>query len=250
MRSDMYELHHQLENSHWWFTARRQIVLDVLRREIAEDAGLSPPIRIVDIGCGAGGMLPHLSEFGSVIGVDMAPSAVAYAADSACEVRQGSLPMHMPFSSAEHFDVAMLLDVLEHIDDDREALAAIHRLLRAGGRLIITVPAFQFLWSGHDVVNEHKRRYTRTQLRNRLQRAGFTVKQISYFNTILFVPIAAARLAGRWIHRKDSRSDFVRLPRLLNWFLHSLFAAERHMLSVLRLPFGVSLIAVATTVDT
>src|SRR5439155_35798 len=137
-----------------------------------------------------GGMLAHLRRYGSVVGVDPAPRAVAYAtAQGDFDVRRGGLPRALPFADGERFDVITLLDVLEHVDADVDALARLHDRLHPGGRLLITVPAFGFLWSGHDVINEHKRRYRRPELRAKLERTGFAVRVLSYCNTGLFLPI-------------------------------------------------------------
>lgn len=238
----MYALHEAHEQHHWWFAARRRIVLHQLRREIDRH---DEPLRLLDVGCGAGGMLDHLREFGDVTGVDPAPAAVRYAAGKGADVRFGTLPHDLPFTTSEHFDVITLLDVLEHIDDDHASLRALHRLLEPGGLLLLTVPAFPSLWSGHDVVNEHKRRYTRSGLRQRLEGAGFDVRMLSFFNAALFPPIAGVRIVKRWLGGTEAGGDLGEVPRPLNAVLRTVFAAERHVLGLLPLPFGVSLIAVA-----
>jgi SAM-dependent methyltransferase len=238
----MYALHEAHERHHWWFAARRRIVLHRLRKEIGRH---DEPLRLLDVGCGAGGMLDHLREFGDVTGVDPAPAAVRYAAGKGADVRFGTLPDDLPFTTSEHFDVITLLDVLEHIDDDVASLRALHRLLVPGGLLLLTVPAFPALWSGHDVVNEHKRRYTRSGLRQRLEGAGFDVRMLSFFNAALFPPIAGVRIVKRWLGGTEGGGDLGSVPRPLNAVLRSVFAAERHVLGLLPLPFGVSLIAAA-----
>jgi SAM-dependent methyltransferase len=251
MRAEMYDLHNELENSHWWFTARREIVLSLLRHEL--DTALVPrsPLRLLDVGCGAGGMLRHLAQFGSAIGVDPAPAAVDCAASKKVDVRLGGLPDTMPFDDGERFDVITLLDVLEHINDDGAALRKLRSLLEPDGRIIITVPAFMFLWSDHDVVNEHCRRYDRAGLAALLEAAGFDVLRISYFNTALFAPIAAIRIIQRRARRGPAGSanaagDLGRVREPVNSVLHHLFAAERFILRRRTLPFGVSLVAVAS----
>jgi SAM-dependent methyltransferase len=243
MRAEMYALHDAHESSHWWFVARRRIVLRMLRRELDEP----PPagLRLLDVGCGAGGMLGHLARFGSAIGVDPSPDAVAYSAARGADVRLGTLPDGLPFGADDRFDVITLLDVLEHVDDDDASLRTLRRLLAPAGLLVMTVPAFPFLWSGHDVVNEHRRRYTRPQLRQRLVTAGFDVRTLSYFNTALFPPIAAVRLLRRLSRGADEGGDLGVVPAPLNAVLGSVFAAERHVLPHVSLPFGVSLIATA-----
>jgi SAM-dependent methyltransferase len=247
MQAEMYDLHAELEEDHWWFTARRSIVQTLLQRELRRDPGLKLPLRILDVGCGAGATVRHLSSFGSVIGIDPSPAAVAYAKSKGdVDVRIGALPGDLPFRPGEQFDVITLLDVLEHVEQDVEALLAIRKLLRPGGRLIVTVPAFQFLWSGHDVINEHKRRYSRAELGEKLARGGFKVSTLSYFNTVLFLPIAAVRVARRWAGADDDAEHNVgKVSPPINALLHALFSVERHVLPSMRLPFGVSLIALA-----
>lgn len=245
MRAEMYELHEAHEETHWWFAARRSIVLHMLRRELESTHGTRTPLRLLDVGCGAGGLLAYLREFGEVTGVDPSAAAVAYASAKGADVRAGTLPEGLPFAAEERFDVITLLDVLEHVEQDEAALAALARLLRPDGLLVVTVPAFPFLWSSHDVVNEHVRRYTRGQLRARLEGAGFDVRTISYYNTTLFLPIAAVRVVRRWLFGLSEQGDLGTVPRPVNAALRSLFAVERHVIGRLPLPFGVSLIATA-----
>jgi SAM-dependent methyltransferase len=246
MQAHMYELHNELENTHWWFTARREIVLATIRGELEAEPALAAPLLILDIGCGAGGMLRHLAAFGTVVGADPAPAAVAFAAEKGLDVRLGGLPDSLPFAPHERFDIITLLDVIEHLDDDAAGLRTVYRLLQPHGRLVLTVPAFDFLWSGHDIVNEHRRRYRRTSLAARLEECGFEILRMSYFNTVLFPPIAALRLARRVTgSATGATADLGRVPGPLNTMLHHLFAAERHVIRRMALPFGVSLLAVA-----
>lgn len=249
MKAAMYELHNELEDSHWWFTARREIVLSLLRAELSADPALRPPLRILDAGCGAGGMLRHFAPFGMAVGIDPAPEAVAHATSKGLDVRLGGLPDSLPFGPVDRFDIVTALDVIEHVDDDAAALRALRRLLEPGGRLIVTVPAFDCLWSGHDVANEHRRRYRRGQLSERLRAAGFRTLRLSYCNTALFPPIAAVRLARRLLRPypagAGARSDLRRVPAPLNTILHHVFAAERFIIPRVPLPFGVSIAAIA-----
>lgn len=252
MKTEWYDVHAELEETHWWFTARRSIVRRLLQRELQREPALARPLRILDIGCGTGGTVRHLADFGAVVGIDPSPVAVAHARSKGAEdVRLGGLPADLPFGADQQFDVITLLDVLEHIEDDMGALVEVRKLLCKPGRLIITVPAFQFLWSGHDVINEHKRRYSRADLGAKLGRAGLRVITLSYCNTILFLPIALVRLVQRLAHHDlDAANNNVgRVPAPINTVLHHLFAAERHVLTRRRLPFGVSLIAVAEPVS-
>jgi SAM-dependent methyltransferase len=243
MRDEMHALHAEHEATHWWYAARRQIVLDLLRRGLGTPDGT---LRLLDIGCGAGGLLPYLAQFGAVTGVDPSPGAVAHAArHGAGDVHVGTLPDGLPFGPQDRFDVITLLDVVEHVAEDVQSLSVVNDLLEPDGTLVITVPAFPFLWSGHDVVNEHKRRYTRATLRDRLERAGFQVTLLSYYNAALFPPIAALRMTRRLVRGTEARADVGAVPAPVNAVLRTVFAAERHVLGRLPLPFGLSLIATA-----
>ena len=247
MRADHYEAHFALEQDHWWFVGRRNILLHLIDREIANDPRLKPPLRLLDVGTGGGGILPFLSKYGSVVAVDPEPAAVAAASARSFDVRRGGLPADLPFGSDEKFDIITLLDVIEHVEQDVESLINVRALLEPHGRVIVTVPAFQFLWSGHDVINEHKRRYHKRELRSKLERAGFNVRLISYCNSALFLPIAAVRLARRQFSSSDeTTTPLGTVPGPANAFLGGLFGMEKHIIPQLPLPFGVSLVAVAS----
>ena len=240
MRSSHLQYHQEAERDHWWFAARREIVLSQLERAV----GANPrDLRILDIGCGAGGMLSFLRRYGTAAGVDASPEAVEMAGREGADVRVGMLPADIPFAPGS-FDVVTLLDVLEHVEADSAALDTIRALLRPGGHLIVTVPAYAFLWSGHDVVNEHKRRYVRDGLREKLEIAGFDVERLTYFNTLLFPPIALVRLAGR-LRSGEETADEGRVPAPVNSILRRIFTLEKRLLKAADLPFGVSLLAVA-----
>lgn len=202
---------------------------------------------ILDAGCGTGGMLPLLQEFGSVEGIDSSSSAVEHCRqrfDNRFQVSVGDLPGALDQISPK--EVITAFDVIEHIEDDRGVLEGIHARLTPGGSLVCTVPAYMWLWSRHDELNLHKRRYTARLLRTRLSEAGFTVAYISYFNLLLLAPIAVVRWSARFRKpRLADRTDFERSPSVLNGFLRQVLAAEAGILRSARLPAGVSLIAVA-----
>jgi SAM-dependent methyltransferase len=240
MDRQMYEAHDTLEATHWWFVARARIIMSLLRRELAR-FGRRP--RIVDLGCGTGGMLLHLRQIGDAAGVDASPEAVAIARDkTGTDVRLGSLPHDIPFERGT-FDVVTVLDVVEHVDDDVASLATCYDLLRPGGLLVCTVPAHMYLWSEHDVLNEHKRRYAKAELRARIENAGFRVRTLSFYNMFFYPPVAALR----WLRRRRTAGNpqLGIVPEPLNRMFTGLFAAERHLLRYTSLPVGVSLIAIA-----
>ncbi len=240
MDADYYRLIARIEDTHWWFVARREILSSVLR-----SLDLPHDPRLLDVGSGTGGNLPMLSEYGRLLAIERDRSARRVASErGVCEVLPGSLPGQVPCDS-ESFDVITVLDVIEHIEDDGTALEDIRRLLAPGGRLLITVPAFPFLWSHHDEVNHHFRRYTRTQLCDVLRSAGFEVVRVSYFNTWLFPLVVVIRLLGRLNPRPVPGGDFRLPPRLINRALRAVFSSESNVVARRSLPFGVSIFAVA-----
>lgn len=229
------------EGTHWWFQGRRRILTDVLRRRFP-DAGHGRR-SIVDVGCGTGEMLDMVREFGTVTGLDASPIAVAYCRErfgDAVDVRLGRIPADVPAGVS----LVTAFDVVEHLEDDDQALRGIYERLPEGGVFVCTVPAFPFLWSGHDEVHHHFRRYTRPGLRRRLEAAGFVVERLTFFNTILFPAAAAVRLLHRFVPGTPGRSDAAVASGPANRLLRAVFSAERFLLRVTDLPFGVSLLAV------
>jgi SAM-dependent methyltransferase len=229
------------ERTHWWFQGRRRILADVLRRRLPAAGAANRSI--VDIGCGTGEMLDMVREFGAVTGLDASPLAVGYCQQrfgDSVDVRLGRIPEDIP----DEVDLVTAFDVIEHLEDDEKALAGIHDRLPPGGLFVCTVPAFPFLWSGHDVVHHHHRRYTRTLLRRRLEDAGFTVERMTYFNTFLFPVAAAVRAVHRIVPEAPSASDASTPHPVVNRLLRSVFASERSLLRWTPLPVGVSLLAV------
>lgn len=236
-----YQRMYDSEDRSWWFRGRRRIVASVL-----ESLKLQPAAKLADIGCGTGGNLPTLAQFGRVTAVEPSPDARAFALSrKAADVVEGTAEATgLP---DESFDVVTLLDVLEHLDEEAPALGEISRVLKPGGRLLLTVPAFMFLWSAHDEALHHRRRYRRGELKDVLKAAGFEIEQLTYYNAGLFPPVAAMRVGRRLIGGGKREADGAEMSiKVVNTAFEALFAAERHLLSRrIRLPFGVSLLAVA-----
>jgi SAM-dependent methyltransferase len=245
------------ERWHWWFQGRRRILASILQRELARQpvAGQGPR-RLVSLGCGPAAGLDWLADVvggkGRVIGVDADPSGVLRGRrESATEFPPGvdfayGHAEATPLRSAS-CDAVLALDLIEHMDDDAAGLAEAARLVRPGGFLLATVPAFQSLWGNQDVVSHHKRRYSASSFAGAFERAGIQLSWLTYFNTVLFPAVAAVRWGRRLLGRADAHvSDFDSgRPGALNDGLARLFAAERHVVGRLRLPFGASLVAVA-----
>jgi SAM-dependent methyltransferase len=233
------------DDGHWWYRGRRQVIRAELER-MAPGWGL----RMLDAGCGSGRMLPELERFGHATGVDADPACVRTATERGHAVRLGSIA-HLPFPSAR-FDLITCLDVIEHLPDDVAALTELRRVTAPGGRLLVTVPAFQSLWSSHDVANEHLRRYRAPQLRSAATAADWTTERVTYFNSLLFAPAALVRIAGRLRRRPRpaGRSDLDLTPARLDPLLELPMRAEAALLRRgLRLPAGLSLLAILANDD-
>jgi SAM-dependent methyltransferase len=245
------------EDRHWWFATRTRAILAFLDRY----AGSNPDARILDVGCGAANMTHHLRHYGRVIGVDNNPRPLEVARQRGLEAYEGAAD-NLPFEEGS-FDLVALLDTVEHVPDEDRAFEECRRVLRApqpgegqpGGKLLITVPAFMFLWSRNDVLNMHQRRYTAPELKARLQRHGFKVLRISYNNSFLFLPSAALILLRRGRAEPELASphfdeaayqvEMEPAPPLLNRVLTGVGKAEVALLRRVNLPVGTSIIAIA-----
>jgi SAM-dependent methyltransferase len=244
MDPSLYPRMAEVEDTHWWFAARRAICERLLNRiALPADAAILEP------GCGTGGNFPMLARHGRVFAMDSDPSALRFAASRNLAVlAPGSLPDAIPFGDAR-FDLAVMTDVLEHLDDPLGSLHALRARLKSGAALLVTVPATPWLWSDHDLTHHHRRRYRAGEFRALVSAAGFRLIYSSHYNFVLFPAIAGARL---WRKLRDGRSiaangrhDLKMPAAQLNRILFSLFSSERFVLGTLRVPFGVSLIAIA-----
>jgi len=227
MERDYEELYADAEERHPWFVARREL--------FASLAGEDRSARILDVGCGTGIFLAHLDSLGfeNLAGVETSENLRAKFRDRAIELFD-ELP-------DRRYDKIFMLDVLEHIADDRGTLARIHRMLEPGGSFYVSVPAHPFLWSHHDEVNRHQRRYRRGELRDKLLAAGFELRKLSYWNSLALPPICLARWLGRGKEGSDLKLGSPRVLRLYGRVLR----LENRLLKRFSLPLGVSLIAVA-----
>jgi SAM-dependent methyltransferase len=239
MDKNVYLRMSEQDAEHWWFVARRRI----LRDQIAS-LPLPPGARVLEAGCGPGGNLAMLSEFGQLDAFELDEDARQIAsARSGIEVRSGALPGDIGYAP-DWFDLIAALDVIEHIEADLESVQALAKLLRPGARLIITVPAYRWLWSEHDDRHHHKRRYTRPAVRRLAEEAGLVVEKCSHFNTILFPLIVGIRFLKKLAGVADKPDDDMPSP-FLNIALERIFGAERFPLRYVSLPFGVSILCIA-----
>lgn len=238
MERAIYDRMRTLEASHWWFTGRR----DILTRVIA-DLPLPPKARILEVGCGVGGNIEMLRRFGEVQALEPDADSRAYIEQRlGLTPADGLLPHALPYAPGR-FDLVCALDVVEHVEDDAGALAALRRLVAPGGFLVVTVPAYGWMWSRHDEAHHHKRRYTLAKVERLGRAAGLTPVKQSYFNAVLFPLAAAIRIAKR-VLRIDSEDDAMP-PRAVNGLLRKVFGAEAGWLARGSLPFGLSILFVA-----
>ena len=236
-----YELQtHRAEDRHWWYRGRRT----VLARAIA-GLRLPPSPRILDAGCGSGRNMVELARQGTVTGVELSSTSVSLARDrGAGEVIEGSV-LEMPFAD-DSFDLAVSLDVIEHLEDDLGALRELRRVVAPGGSLLVTVPAYQWLWSGHDEINHHHRRYTRRSLQRVAEQAGWEQTRTTYFNSLLLPVAILLRALDRLSTRTtESSLDLWVPPEPLNWLLERPLTLEATLIGHgVRIPAGLSLLAV------
>ena len=231
----------ELESEHWWLLGRGELLASLVASE-CERRGWQVE-RLVDVGSGTGAILERLGSLADeVVGVESDPVPLRMSAERGLDVRAGRADS-LPFSE-ETVDVLTAFDVLEHLPDDVAAVREFHRVLRPGGSAIVSVPAYQWLWSSHDVVHGHRRRYTSGSLAEALRAGGLRVRRRGYFNAWLFPAAAAVRLAGR-IVRRPPASDLARVPVRLNAVLLRILRSERPRVLDGGFPAGLSAFAVA-----
>ena len=236
-----YETMYGLEDSYWWFVARRILAEELIGGEVN---GRREP-RLLDIGCGTGANMKTFGRHGMTAGIDTSIEALHFCQKRGLQTVAVSAVERLPFDDGS-FDVITALDVLEHTDDDLDALREIRRVARDEAMLLIAFPAYGFLWSEHDEALKHRRRYTAYELRNKLTVTGYEVVRTSYFITTLFFPILALRFwQGLFKKSTHPKTSLKILPAWLNESLIGLLWLERQMLKWMNFPFGVSVIALA-----
>ncbi len=245
------------EDRHWWFASRTRALLAYLDRYMSHGADR----RVLDVGCGAANMTHHLRHYGAVIGVDSNPKPLEIARQRGLEAHQGTAD-DLPFGDSE-FDLVALLDTVEHVPAEDKVFAECRRVLRGpdaaagrpGGKLLVTVPAFMFLWSRNDVINMHQRRYTAPELRSKLEQHGFRVLRISYNNFFIF-PLAAGiillrrgraepQLASPHFDENAYQVEMEPASPLVNAVLTVVGKLEVALLRRMTLPWGTSILAIA-----
>jgi SAM-dependent methyltransferase len=245
MQEHAYPIMYEVEDTHWWYAGRRRIISSFLAR-VCQNFQTRP--RILDVGCGTGANLEVLEEFGETEGVDISHEALAFCRERGFDnVRHGAAEQ-LPHDD-NTFDVVTALDVIEHLDDDLASLREMRRVLRPGGRVLLFVPAFMFLWGVQDDVSNHRRRYKLNELERVVEAAGFEVERATYANITFFAPILLVRAFMRLARIRPASGDFKINVPAFNGVLGRVFGAERFWLSRMNFPFGVSALCVARRKD-
>lgn len=242
MNPEEYARMHALEDWYWWFVARRTAAAQFVRDYAPPDR----PLRILDAGCGTGAMLDVYKQWPDAIaaGVDLSPHALGFTHSRGHHRLVGADLTCLPFKTGT-FDVVSALDVIEHVPNDSGAIAEICRVLRPGGILVASVPAYQFLWGPHDEALHHCRRYTAPQFRDAIHQSGLRVEKLTYLLTLLFPVAVAVRLASRGKKGTTAAAVLPRVPPWLNRALIGVQDAELGLARAASLPFGLGMLAVA-----
>ena len=240
MERAVYEAMAEHDERHWWYRARREVVAALIRRKVQPPRNAS----LLEIGCGTGHNLAMLGQFGEVDALEVDDVAGGMA-----EKRLGRKVLSAPLPELSgvpdgRYDMVAALDVIEHIPDDRAALEGIARVLKPGGKLVMTVPAHQWMWSAHDVVNHHQRRYSKRALMQLVDASPLKLEAIGYLNSLLFPVALAERLASKLTGKEDA--NLAPPARPINYALERIFAAERALIGRVPLPPGLSLFAIAS----
>ena len=252
MEAGAYRQFAEQEETHWWFKGRRSIFAHVIQNLFSSSTQQGPgERRVLDLGCGMGGMFGILEEVGSVYGLDTSSEALAFCAERGYRRVFKGHGSHLPLPDAS-LDLLTAFDTIEHIPEEMETLRECRRVLKPGGWMVISVPAYQWLFTHQDKMVHHQRRYTAGQMRRKLESAGFRVEKTSYINFFLFpliLPIVLAMKAKQWIFPPDDETFFtnasIKVPAWVNRILFAIFAAERHVLSRVSVPAGHSLLVLA-----
>lgn len=236
-----YRVMFDLEDRYWWYRGVRAL----LRAWLARYA--SPNAQLLDAGCGTGANLQLLQAYGNARGVDISEQAIEFCLGRDIAPAQLALASvsELPFPN-DFFDLAISFEVICNIPDDQRAFSELARVLKPGGRVIIQVPAYQYLWSKHDVAVGHQRRYSARQVRHKLARAGLSIERLTHANALMCPVIATRRVLQRAFDRTPTvHSDLAPLPRALNTLLSALYLLEMQWVARADLPFGVSLVVLA-----
>lgn len=235
---------HAIEAAHWWFCGKRRLVMRLLRKHISAEPGAFP--RVLDIGCGTGGMMMAMEGFAGTYGVDFSRIGLGFCREKGLSMLACSSAEALPLKQGS-FDGALLLDVLYHrgVASDLSAVRETWMALRPGGLLVITDSAFQFLYGGHDRSVHGRKRYRVSEMEEIVRSAGFVVIASGYHNCLLFPVAAALRLFRRFFPPAKDRADMRMPSAALNAALKAVYCFEAALVTRVRFPFGLSLFVAA-----
>ena len=239
MEKAFYKTYFEVEKRHWWFRVRRNIIFWLIQKY-----DISKTAKIFDFGCGSGYLAGELQKMGyNASGSDTSREAIEFGRQRGIKNIEAVQSDEMPQEGG--FDVILALDVIEHIKDDTVAIKGLEKALKPGGALIITVPAYQWMWGVQDEVAHHFRRYTMSGLADAVKRSGgLRIVRKTYFNTLLFPPVVIVRALSKWFNLKERESDFDISSRFLNSLFYFIFNLEIYFLELFSFPFGVSILFV------
>jgi len=241
MMEHTYPILFEVEQSHWWYIGRRRIIASLVE-QICRDVKDRRP-RILDVGCGTGANLLLLSQYGDAEGVDISEDALMFCRERGLEQVKLGAGEELPYENGT-FDLVTAFDVVEHMDDELVGLREMRRVLRPGGKVLLFVPTFMFLWGLQDEVSNHRRRYRLPELRRRLDEAGFEVERTTYANITFFLPIYLVRKVMRLTGIRTATENSINLS-VLNGVFGRVLGSESTILRYMNLPFGISGLAVA-----
>ena len=243
MKKQEFELMYKLENKHWWFTGKRNLIFNFIDKLNKNKNNL----KILDVGCGTGIIMKRLNKYGNVYGIDISDDALKFCrARNLKNIKKASV-MKIPFKN-NTFDLVGCFDVLYHkgISNDVKAMKEIYRVLKKNGRLFITDSAMMCLWGRHDIATQARERYNKEELKKKLEKAGFKIEKMSYYNFFLFPLVLIVRNLDNIINKnKPARSNIQETNPLFNAILISIFKIESKLLNFIKFPFGVSIFCIA-----
>lgn len=240
MEKEFERKYHKLEKDHWWFISRRDFIRRIVKKS-------EKNIKILEIGCSSGLLMKALNEakFKEIIGIDVSKEAIHFCRKNNIKNIIQMDGSKMGFKEKE-FDLIIASDILEHILDDYQAIYEWKRVLKENGKILAFVPAFNLLWSNHDIVNRHLRRYNKREVKALFEKNGLRIVRISYWNFFLFFPIFIKRvIVNKMIKRSRPRDDLFRMNKAINFFFCLLLTLENMYCRFFNLPLGLSLFIIA-----
>jgi ubiquinone/menaquinone biosynthesis C-methylase UbiE len=247
MEQTEYEKMYDLEDTYWWFQGRKSIIFSILRK--FKLLGNKKRRSVIDLGCGTGLILAELNEHATTLGVDFSTLALQFCRQRGIDNMVCADVTRLPFDDAS-FDLLFALDLIEHISDDTALMKEMHRICRPRGMVMLTVPAYKFLWSEHDEALHHHRRYSADEFRKLIAEAGFEPLKFSYCISFMYLPIVVFRVLQKLIKPKGSpQTHLIVLPKWINSLLIRILKIEARLIRHVNFPFGISLICLAQKKD-